>query len=295
MDAVIVRYGELALKGKNRNLFEKRLITNIKDYISANKSANIDLSSNIYMSSNINVSSVRGRIFIEGIPDNIKELKNVFGITSFSPAKIFSQEFSEIKKELTPFLDKIAGKKFRVSVNRADKNLSFNSVDYERMIGGFIGERTGAKVDLKNFDINFCFEFISGKCYFYYESFSGFGGLPVGSQDHLCCYIEDEFGAFAALLLLRRGCTISIFYKKDYDISIFQRYSYGFRINSTAVNSFEDSLSYLNGLPISIGSIDTEDYIKSDRYVNLKEDVMVLNPIVGFNEQEAKDKLRVFL
>ena len=85
MDCIICRYGELALKGKNRNLFEKRLIKNMKDCLQRNKLVG-------------DIINIRGRIIINTTNANIIDyIKNIFGLVSISPAVVCSLDFDEIK------------------------------------------------------------------------------------------------------------------------------------------------------------------------------------------------------
>jgi tRNA uracil 4-sulfurtransferase len=279
MNALIIRYGELALKGKNRNLFEKQLRNNISAFLTKQ------------CSEELSVSYVRGRMFIDGIPDSFHDLKKVFGISSFSPAKILPLEIDAIKESIFPYLDIVKNKSFRVSVNRVDKSLPFCSMSAERELGSFIVSETGASVNLKNFDINLQFEFIDGRCFFYYEKYYGMDGLPLGSQDPLHCYIEDKWGILATLLVMRRGCPVHLLCKKGFSYDIIFSYSVGYSFPVTEVDSFEECIPLIDNNPLVIGVIEISDL---ELYYLSFEDIIILNPLIGLTLEEAEEKLVMF-
>ena len=85
MDYIICRYGELALKGKNRFLFENKLISNIKACLEKNNMKYIK------------ITKPPGRILIK-TNSSCNSLKNIFGLVSFSQAISTNLDLNEIKK-----------------------------------------------------------------------------------------------------------------------------------------------------------------------------------------------------
>lgn len=166
---IIVRIGEIFLKGNNKRFFESRLHTNIKHAVG--DLCKLKLSHN--------------RIQLEEYdPDKENEIIDkvscVFGITSLSPAAKIKTNLDDIKalsQELSP-KEGI----FRVSVNRADKNIGTKSMDIARDIGAYmLAKSQKLKVNLFEYDFEVNIDIReNGFSYIYYKKIDGHGGLPVG-------------------------------------------------------------------------------------------------------------------
>ena len=116
--AILIRYGELFLKGKNKNYFEKTLINNIKNNLS-----NIECK----------INRTSGRYFITDYKDNdedkiIEILTKTFGIYSISPSVMLDTDFDKIVDYIKTL--KFYDRKFRVSVKRGDKTFRMNSSEF---------------------------------------------------------------------------------------------------------------------------------------------------------------------
>ncbi len=190
---VIVRYGELALKGKNRVMFEKKLVENIKK--------TLELQEISYKS----VTRPHGRIIIntQCQPD----LSRVFGVVSFSYAIETRADINSIKAALIEVLPSIKTT-FRITTQRIDKSLPFNSMQLDKEIGAFVVEKTNKKVSLKDFETEIGIELINKKAYIYTQKIAGPGGLPVGISGNAALIINDKYSILAGLLLLKRGLAI---------------------------------------------------------------------------------------
>ena len=208
---IIVRYAELALKGKNRADFEKQLVRNIKDCMKKNRKSG-------------DVKRIRGRILIDTM--YFPELAKVFGISSFSEAVEVNQDAEDIKKAT---LDHLKKGSFRVSVNRIDK-FPMSSMELEREIGALIVDKTGNDVDLKNFEWNLEIELINGKAYVFNSRTEGPGGIPVGTQGKVLLIVEDEDSIQAGMLAMKRGCMVHVQKGGQHDISKLREYSYGYEV-----------------------------------------------------------------
>src|SRR3989344_7362486 len=138
INSVIVRYGEIGTKGKNRGYFEKRLIRNIKDCLSKN---NIKFSK---------IQRYSGRIIIF-TSDKCLPLKYVFGITSFSPAIKAELDLEKIKNIALKLYEKGT---FRISAKRLNQKFNYSSEQLNKEIGNFIRETKKAKVNLNNPESN---------------------------------------------------------------------------------------------------------------------------------------------
>lgn len=152
---IIIRYGEIFLKGKNRDYFESLLIKNIKHALG-------DLLCEFKRS--------QGRYFVENFDINdedeiVDRLKKVFGIYSLSVAyKVQTkadEDFCDIKESLKELAVRaeedcnLKDAKFRVTVKRADKRIPKASYQIAGELGGVVLKYTHFKVDLTHFDYDF--------------------------------------------------------------------------------------------------------------------------------------------
>ena len=171
-NVIMIKYGEIYLKGNNRNFFENLLLKNIKYAI-------YDI--------NAKVRKIRTRYVVSDYEaqdeDKIVErLLTVFGIHSISRAV----ELETSKQEIFDFCKtiKLSGVTFKVETNRADKSFEMNSMQLNCELGGIIlDNNSSAKVDVhKPQQTIFVDIRENGKTYIYYENIKGAGGMPVGSS-----------------------------------------------------------------------------------------------------------------
>lgn len=193
-DSIIVRYGEISLKGKNRRTFEQKLKSDIKNFLEARE---IDFS---------RISLKMGRIYIKGIKA-LPPLEKIFGIHSYSPAVEIGKEYETLKKKVCDFSSLFADvESFRVTCQRIDKDFPFNSLEVERTIGKIFCEQTGTPVNLKNPQLNFQVEVGEDSIYIFTEKIRGFSGLPYGSAGKLVSLISGGIDSpVATFLMMKRG------------------------------------------------------------------------------------------
>ena len=120
---LIIRYGELFLKGKNRSYFEKKLMKNIK------KITHQEF-----------LTRTQGRI-IMNYYENHTNLQKVFGLKSYSPSIKVEPTLDSIKKEALHFFSKTKGM-FRVETKRSDKRFPYTSQETNKLVGGYIEEHS---------------------------------------------------------------------------------------------------------------------------------------------------------
>ena len=125
--AVIVRYGEIALKGKNRGDFERRLVKNMKKCLEEN---NIEFNS---------IKRFSGRILID-TENECKCLSRIFGIHSFSLAQELQLDLNKIKETALEYYKQGT---FRISTQRVEKLLK-NSNEINMEVGAYVVEKTKA-------------------------------------------------------------------------------------------------------------------------------------------------------
>ena len=192
--AVIVRYGEISLKGRNRGQFELQLKKDLAWFLKKHGHAY----------SEINVQ--RGRIYIRGI-DDLPDLKKVLGVYSFSPALEMPKDYELLKKEVTRFIPAVtASANFRVSCQRLDKRFAPDSMAVEKEIGAILFEQSGTPVKLQDPAFELHIEIGQRHMYIFHEKIAAFGGFPVGSAGKLLSLISGGIDSpVATFLMMKRG------------------------------------------------------------------------------------------
>ena len=283
-NSYIVRYSEIALKGKNRGNFERKLIDNIKIQFSDKK---ID-------------SIIRpvGRIIIDS--NDELDLRCVMGISSYSPALKIKHDgktdLTELKKVIDLFIERFNKSSkysnFRVDCQRGNKSYALTSVDIERTIGGYIGSNTKKPVKLKNSDYSFIIEIINDSFYVTDEKIKAFSGFPVGVQGSVLANLDDKYSLLSAWLFLKRGCQIIPFYTKgnhEKELALLQKYSPK-KLILNKINDENDLLElsrkYKTRSIVSPTTIETLDKYKKH------EDYYELMPLILMDENDIKDKIK---
>jgi thiamine biosynthesis protein ThiI len=203
MRYAIVHYHELALKGRNRDYFEQRLINNIQ---TALKDLGIK-----------RVENLHSRIRILLLPDSDAEvvgdrLTRVCGIANFSlahavPLDLGNPNLDKLSAAVIEELRPKSFSTFRVTAKRADKRLTLTSMDVERAVGTAVCDGTGRKVSLKDPDLTIYIELLSKEAYYAVEKIQGPGGMPVGVSGKVACLISGGIDSpVAAYRMIKRGC-----------------------------------------------------------------------------------------
>ncbi|KKP64296.1 MAG: putative tRNA sulfurtransferase [Candidatus Moranbacteria bacterium GW2011_GWF2_34_56] len=202
---IICHYDEIALKGKNRNYFEKKLVENIDRRLVK------EFGENKFWK----VQKIAGRILVEIKKESKIEkeklliLKEVFGIVNFSFAEESLQDIQELKKTCWNLLENKVFDNFRITASRADKNFSLNSEEINREIGAFVVEKNKAKVKLRDPQVECFVELANKRAFVYVDKIQGVGGLPVGSGGRCLALLSGGIDSpVAAYLTLKRGAKV---------------------------------------------------------------------------------------
>ena len=168
---ILLRFGEIYLKGKNKGYFERMLLRNIKQSL---------------LEYECQIQKISGRYLVTNFDEMdynsiIEKLKKVFGLTSLSLAT----EIETSKENIENFLSRFQtqAKTFRVTVKRADKTFPISSNEYEKELGGIVLDANpNLKVCLKKPELELVVEIRENKkTYILTESVPGAGGMPVGT------------------------------------------------------------------------------------------------------------------
>ena len=198
---IIIRFGEIFLKGKNRDYFESLLIKNIKTALSEYK---------------FEFRRSQGRYFVENyniadeaeIVDCIKKVLGVYSVSVAAKVKTdFENGFKTIKEIAVEAAKKQKCKTFRVTVKRADKRIPMTSTEIAADIGGAVLENTSLKVNLHEFDFEINVDIREdGNAFVYFGVELAVGGLPVGSSDRGMLLLSGGIDSpVAAYMMAKRG------------------------------------------------------------------------------------------
>ena len=171
---IMVRYGELSTKGKNRNTFINRLASNVKKSL-------VDFP-------NVKVKAERDRMHLllngEDSTKIIPLLTKVFGIQNFSPSIRVEKDIEVIKEMARTIMREIytGEETFKITAKRSDHDFIQDSNELNLTLGNAIFDIfPNIKVKMKQPDINLRLEIRMDGAYLSYETIQGAGGLPVGT------------------------------------------------------------------------------------------------------------------
>jgi len=210
MNAIVVHYKELALKGRNRPWFIQILVKNLRAVLA-------DLGV-------VAVRSLMGRIEIELAReaqwDEVRaRVRPVFGIANFSLAGRAPHDLPQLASTILRELGDRAPESFRVSATRADKQLPFTSPQIEREVGGLICEAKGWRVDLDEPALTVHIEMMRDYAFYYFGKEPGAGGLPTGTGGRVACLLSGGIDSpVAAYRMMRRGCSVLLIHFHSYPI-----------------------------------------------------------------------------
>ncbi|NQV13212.1 MAG: tRNA 4-thiouridine(8) synthase ThiI [Parcubacteria group bacterium] len=196
---ILIHYGEIGLKGKNRPFFERKLVDNIKQSLSGQNF--------------VSVKKGYGRILVElneksDSKQITQQLQRVFGIVNLAEAVKVDGDMENIKKTALEILPK--SKTFRVAARRSDKSFPLNSQQVNEQLGAYIlDNRPEVKVDLGNPEATLYLEITDQGVFMYSQKLPGLGGLPVGVSGRVISLLSAGFDSpVASYLLMKRGARV---------------------------------------------------------------------------------------
>jgi thiamine biosynthesis protein ThiI len=214
-DQILIRLGELTLKGKNRHRFEQRVETAVKRVLQPHPRAT--------------VQRAFGRMYIhlQGEPyaPIADALSRIFGIQSFSPVYTCENELALIQtlslSLITTTLAKRTSEakvKFRVTARRADKAFALTSAELQRELGGFVLlHADGLVVDIHQPELDLQVEVRETGTYVYVDSVKGAGGFPAGSNGKAVVLLSGGIDSpVAAWLAMRQGLRVELVHFHSY-------------------------------------------------------------------------------
>ena len=196
--AVIIRYCEIHLKGKNRSYFEKLLKENIKNAV---KDIQCDF---VAMHSRYLLENFKD----EDLPLIEEKLKKTAGIHSYSIACVVESNIENIYGAVSLLLKDKSGT-FKIITNRADKTFSPDSMQTSVLLGGRALEEYGdnLRVDVKDPQISVFVDIREdGKTFVYTQTIHCMSGMPVGSAGKGLLLISGGIDSpVAGYMMCKRG------------------------------------------------------------------------------------------
>ncbi len=204
-ELILVKYGEMALKGLNKKTFEDMLIKNIKrrlkplghfQYTSAQSTTYITP-----LDEDIDLAEVSDRV------------GKIFGIAAYCRACVCEKDFEDICEKSYEYLDTVlsCAKTFKVNAKRADKAFPMKSPEICMELGGRLLEKfPHLIVDVKNPEVTVTVEIRDENAFVHAENIKGAGGLPVGSSGKAMLLLSGGIDSpVAGYMMAKRGIHIA--------------------------------------------------------------------------------------
>jgi tRNA uracil 4-sulfurtransferase len=207
---VVVHYHEIALKGRNRPMFVRRLGENLR---AATQGLGVK-----------EIRRLTGRLVVilapgAAIEDIRQRVAQVPGIVNFALAFRTPLQLDILKEAILEALKGRTFQTFRVQTKRAFKSFPLTSPDINRDVGHYLQEHLGAAVNLEHADLTVSIEILPHEAFFFFEREIGPGGLPVGVSGTVTCLLSGGIDSpVAAYRMLRRGCTVVFLHFHSYPI-----------------------------------------------------------------------------
>lgn len=212
---ILVRYGEIVLKGLNRPVFEDRLIKNIRRAIQS--------------LGKVDIIKSQARIFIEPVEEEydfaqaMERMTRVFGIVSISPVWKVESDLTVIQTHalemVNDLLDHHKYRTFKVETKRGNKKFPLQSPEVSREVGAHVLSHTPQlSVDVHNPDFILYVE-VRESAYIYSEIIPSHGGMPIGSNGKAMLLLSGGIDSpVAGWMIAKRGVEVDAvhFYSYPY-------------------------------------------------------------------------------
>ena len=199
---IMIRYGELSTKGKNRMRFINKLRNNISDVLS------------IYPQVKVTADRDRAHAYLNGADYSAvaESLKQVFGIQNFSPVYKVEKYVEVLKSAVQEIMQDIykEGMTFKISSKRSDHNFELDSRELNQVLGGAVFEAIpNVQAQMKNPDINLQVEIREEAAYLPMRPFVGLVVCQLALLGKVCSCCQGGIDSpVAGYLALKRGVDI---------------------------------------------------------------------------------------
>lgn len=203
-EIILVKNGEIALKGLNRSSFEDMMIRNIKRRLG-------DLGKFSYKKAQSTVYITPEQPDID-LDEACRRLSTVFGIAAFSKAVCADKDLEAVKEVLPQAAGEALEQAdtFKVNTKRADKKFPLKSMEISASLGEYILKKYNhLSVDVHQPDVTVTVEIRERSAYVYCDKYEGAGGLPVGSSGKAMLLLSGGIDSpVAGYMMAKRGVEI---------------------------------------------------------------------------------------
>ena len=200
-EIVLIKNGELVLKGLNRNTFEDILIKNMKKALRDLGEFTFTKSQSTIMVKPVDENT--------DLDDAVDSLKKVFGIAALSRAAVAEKDMDSIRATSSEYLeDELSlAKTFKVEAKRSDKRFPLKSPEIARELGGYLLSKFNhLKVDVHNPDVTVTVEIRDNYAFVRGNNIKGAGGMPVSTSGRAAVLISGGIDSpVAAYMMAKRG------------------------------------------------------------------------------------------
>ena len=245
-DHIMIRFGELSTKGKNKKQFIHLLYNNVRHAL---KDFN-----------NLEIEERYDHIYVklngEDYEPIIDRLQDISGIQGLSLVYKCESDIEEIKKSSLELIKQEEGKTFKVKCKRSNKKFPLISDEIIRKVAPVILRNTNLTVDVHNPDITLAIEVRDEGTYIYVKTFEGAGGYPLGIAGKSMHMLSGGIDSpVAAYLLMKRGVTIecihfasppytqeAVIYKLEDILKKLNRYQEKIRLNIVPFTKIQEAI-----------------------------------------------------
>ncbi len=272
---LLLRYGEIFLKGKNRTHFERKLVANIKKITGV-----------------ASVTTLQSRLVTDYFPAHAA-LKSVFGLVSYSPAIFVENNVDTIKRKALEMLQakllRTKNSTFRVETKRSDKSFPIRSLELNSMVGKYLEANSVLRFSFEKPDHLLKIEISQEGAFLFFDVIPCHGGLPTGVEGKVLLLVGNEADLLAGLLFMKRGCSIYPVALTEKDISLLQAFSPA-ELKLHVVKDFKELEEFAGRKEISI--LATGQVLGEES--KWKTNLTVMKPLVAYSKKQIPEQLKLY-
>lgn len=225
MDPISIHFHEIALKGKNRSTFERRLQQNLATAIAP--------------LGRLKVQRFQGGLLVEGESDQRDEIlrraTEVCGVSHAMPVVRVADDLEAVAKVVINAIAQQKPRNWRISAKRRDKTYPTPSDKVNQLVGKMVSDATGLPVKLQGAELEAFVLLLRDQILVGTEKRKGVGGLPVGSAGRVTALLSGGIDSpVAAWRMMKRGCRVEFVHFHSYP-----------RVDRTTIEKAEDLVEQL--------------------------------------------------
>ena len=211
---ILVKYGEIILKGMNRPIFERKLVDNIRRVVGKG----------------VRITWGQAVIYLEMKERSLREaeeiaakVSRVFGVVSVSIAHFAEKDLEAIKQKAREVCIDLKGT-FKVEAKRSDKRFGFTSPQIQVEVGGYLDDECdGLVVDVRHPDFTVMVEVRENGVYIHTGVIKGIGGLPTGTSGAASLLLSGGIDSpVAGFMIAKRGVKLQAVHFHSYPYTSLQ-------------------------------------------------------------------------